>query len=786
MTADNNSNFNSENLPAAFHGAQRNTQLAHPNQFGLQVAGNIGHLEEEAANEISLRDIWRLITKHKWLLIAITVLGVLLALLVSFLRTPIYQAQTTLQIGQRAAKVVQFKNEVDQSQDNGDERMNLATQIEILSSRNLAERVINEVGLGKEGAANDLPQTGGAVLPNTNAITSGDNSKASQTGVLARLQESFEKISKPSQASEEKLNQEEVMIAFKKAVVIEPVKNSKMVKVKVDNASPVLAANIANAMAKSFIALTLERRMESSSYAKTFLNDQLKITKAKLEESELKLYDYTRKNNILTLDEKTNVVNQTFTDYSAALAKAVQERIKFESEYDSIKTAPDNARQVLESKTIQAYKEQRAKLDADYQDNAKVYKDNFPKMVQLRARINDLDEKIKLEVTSVLASVQAQLNMAKQQETLISARLKQTRGEIITGQDTGISLNMLKRDVDTSRQLYDGLLQQVKEVGVAGGVESNNIQVVDKAEAPLFPYKPNLLANSAIGLIAGLFLGLGLILLIESLDDTIKFTDEVEKLLNLPLMGVIPKTNDKTNLASVALLIQEDPRGHLAEAYRSLRTAMQFSTSEGAPKRLMVTSSTKAEGKSTTSLALAISFAQLGGRVLLIDADMRKPVVHKLLSLKNDAGLSNYLSGQQAISPLLRETNVPGLTAMTSGPIPPNPVDLLTGPRFGELLEVLEAAGFDQIIIDSPPVLGIADAVVLGNQIPSVLYVTQASSTRKTLIKDALRRLRLAGIVPRGVVLTKTTTQNNADYSYENYYGYGLEAAPVSKPSKKS
>lgn len=786
MTIDNKSN--SDNLPVEFNGMQRNTQLAHADQFGLQLAGNVGRDEEAHENEISLRDIWRLIVKHKWLLIIVTVLGLLLALLLSLLKTPIYQASTTLQIESRAPRVVQFKNTVDQGQESGDEQTNLATQIEILGSRNLAERVIKDLNLGKQNAANDgLPQSGGSVAIDANS--SADVDQAKPVGFVAKLQsrmaETFEKLSKPAKESKGRLDQEAVVAAFKNGVRIEPVKNSKMVKIRVENANPVLAARIANAMSQSFIALSLERRMESSSYAKTFLNEQLKLTKAKLEESELKLNSYTRSNNILTLDEKTNVNNQTFTDYSAALAKAVQERIKFESEYDSIKARPDNARQVLESKTVQSYKEQLAKLDADYQDNAKIYKDNFPKMQQLRARINDLDEKIKLEVANVVASAQTQLSMSKQQEALISARLQQARGEILSGQNNSIPLNMLKREVDTSRQLYDGLLQQVKEVGIVGGVESNNIQVVDKAEAPLFPFKPDLQTNSAIGALAGLLLGLALIFLIESLDDTIKFTDEVEKLLNLPLMGVIPKTKERANLASVALLTQEDPRGHLAEAYRSLRTAMQFSTAEGAPKRLLVTSTTKSEGKSTTALALAISFAQLGGRVLLIDADMRKPTLHQLVSVKNDSGLSNYLAGQQAIASLLRETSVPGLTVMTAGPIPPNPVDLLTGPRFGELLDALQSA-YHQIIIDSPPVLGIADAVVLGNQIPSVLYVAQASYTRKNLIKDALRRLRLAGIVPRGIVLTKTSTQNNADYSYENYYGYGAEVPVAEKLVKKA
>jgi capsular exopolysaccharide synthesis family protein len=245
-------------------------------------------------------------------------------------------------------------------------------------------------------------------------------------------------------------------------------------------------------------------------------------------------------------------------------------------------------------------------------------------------------------------------------------------------------------------------------------------------------------------------------------------------------LGVIPKIREKVRFPSIALLAHEDPRSHLAEAYRSLRTSLQFSTSEGAPRRLVVTSTTKNEGKSTTALALAINFAQLGKRVVLMDGDMRNPTVHKFLGMNNVFGLSNVLSGHApADAVLVQATTIANLSVITSGPIPPSPVDLLTGPRFLELLDSLEANGVDYIIIDGPPVLGLADAVVLGNQVHSVLYVAQANLTRKSHIKDAFRRLRMAGVVPRGVVLTKTTAQNMAYYDYQNYYGYGPDATPA-------
>ena len=744
-------------LPAHHSGQPAQQALAMRGNFGLGMPHEGRATEPETEDDtIDLRDIWRLIVKHKWLLVSMAVVGLLAALLLSFIRTPLYLATTTVQVDKRAAKVVKFNQEADPSADL-DDRTGLGTQLELLKSRVLAERVIDELRLDRVGS---LPQTVPATVAQEDAASDAEAAETG-TGMLDKIRQSWEKISQPATSSNERLSREEVYKAFTRSVSMELVRNTRMIKVNVENPNPQLAARIANSITQAFIALNLERRLESSSYAKTFLETQLSLTKARLEESERKLNQFARERNILTLDEKTNVINQTFTEFSAALAKVEQERIKADSEYEAVRKTPDTARQVLESKTIQDYKAQRSKLDAEYEQSAKIYKDDFPKMQQLRAQINDLDAKIQTEVSSILASVGNYLQMTKRQEALLRSRLEETRRQIVQGQDQSVDYNLLKREVDTNRELYNGLLQQVKEVGVAGGVETNNIQVVDKAEVPLFPYKPKIALNTAIGLLAGLVLGLGLVFLMESLDDSIKFAYEVEKTLMVPLLGVIPKIKQKGDLTtSMAMLAQHDPRGHFAEAYRSVRTALQFSTSHGAPRRLVLTSTTKNEGKSTTSLALAINFAQLGLKTVLIDADMRNPTVHKYMALGNNRGLSSFLSGHCAAGELMQVTEIPNLDIITAGPIPPSPVDLLTGPKLGELMDLLQAGGAQFIILDGPPVLGLADAVVLGNQVPDVLYVAQASQTRKSHIKDAFRRLRMAGIVPRGVVLTKTTAQN--------------------------
>ena len=326
------------------------------------------------------------------------------------------------------------------------------------------------------------------------------------------------------------------------------------------------------------------------------------------------------------------------------------------------------------------------------------------------------------------------------------------------------------------------MIQRIKQLGVSGGVVSNNISVVDPAEASHFPYKPNLSRNLLIGLAAGLFLGLCIVFVLEFIDDWIKFPDEVERILGLPLMGIIPKIGRKRGDGkSIAMEVHSDPRSTMAEAYRSVRTALQFSTPEGAPKRLVVTSTTRNEGKSTTALALAINFAQMGQRVLLIDGDMRNPSVHKLLDIPNEYGLSNLLSSDSRGEKMITPTVVKNLSVLTAGPVPPNPVDLLMGPKLLLLLNVAAALGIEYVIVDAPPLLGIADSIVLGNQLQNILFVVQASRTRKSHIKNALRRLRLAGLMPRGVVLTQTL-RGSLPQDYESYYGYGpTEATPTPK-----
>jgi polysaccharide biosynthesis transport protein len=760
----------------------RNAAIALQQAYGLQVAVEGGTNSDVLSDTLTLTDLLRIILKHKWTLLLVLLVAAGASTIRTLLSTPIYRATATLQIERTAPRVVNFNNDLDQEQGYSDETTTLKTQYELLRSRSLAERVIEELRLGQSAK----PAAVKGIDAATDTATAPEK-KASGGGFVDRVLGGYSKLTTPANRDAETLSREGVIGGFIGALTVEPVRNSRLVRLHVDNTSPELAARIANATVQSFISMGLERRMEASSYAKTFLEDQIKQVKAKLEDSERKLNQYAQNKQILTLDEKTSVISQTYTDYAAALSRAEQDRMKAEAAFAEIRRNPDTAQPVMENKTIQTFKEHKARLEIEYQQNLGIYKPDFPKMIQLKAQVDKAEANIKAEIVATGAAVQSQYEAAQRQEALLRDKLGQTRKQVLVTQDSSIDLNLLKREVETNRQLYDGLLQRLKQVGVAGGVTANNVSIVDRAEPALFPYKPDLSRNLMIGLAVGLILGLCLVFLLEYLDDSFKFPDEVERTLGVPLMGIVPMAGKKRDQEqSVAYDVHTQPRSPMAEAYRSLRTALQFSTSEGAPKRLLVTSTTRDEGKSTTALALAINFAQMGQRVLLVDADMRNPSVHKQLGLSNDTGLSNLLSGDYGAETLITRTSIPNLSIMAAGPIPPNPVDLLLGPKLGTLLDQSAQHGIHYVIVDAPPLLGIADSIVLGNLIQNILFVVQASKTRKSQVKDALRRLRLAGLVPRGVVLTQVL-RGAPHHQYESYYGYGADEptpAPVARSKR--
>ena len=779
----------------------RTTALSLRESAMLQ-AGVLRDTATEAADDsLDIKALLRILNKYKWLLMAIGLLGMVAAVVNALTSTPLYRASATVQIDRPPGRIVAFEG--DRAFEEYEDYMALPTQIELLRSRALAERVVDELGLDPVRAIAPEPGVLGGASNPASAPQIGFRSVAGPapgasrpaqaapwwgflSDLLDRTRAGYDNLGKPSVTDRTVLGRDAVVSGFMGSVKIEPVKGSRLVRITVVSDDPAKAARWANVMARSFMTMNMERKMESSVYARNFLQDQLKAAKVRLEESERALNTYAKAQSILTLDEKTNVINQTFTDYSAALSKAEQERVKAEAQFREMERKPEYSAQVLESKTVQAYKEQKAKLEAEYLVNLGIFKPDFPKMLQTKAQIAELDQRIKAEIAAVLASVKAQYDAAKRQEDLVRTRLQETRKEVIQTQDKGVNMSLLKRELDTNRQIFDNLLQRLKEVGVTSGVVANNISVVDEAKTPLFPFQPDVMKYALIGLAMGLLLGLGLVFVREHMDDSVRHADEIEPQFGVPLLGIIPQVKlGRRQIKELALMTVDEPRSLFAESYRSMRTALQFSTSDGAPSRLLVTSSVAGEGKSTTALALAINFAQLGKRVLLVDADMRNPSLHRTLNLTNDRGLSNFLAGDGVKGSLIRASGVDNLKVMTSGPTPPSPVDLLMGPRLLGLLDKAEELGYEQLVIDAPPILGIADALVLGNQVQNVLFVVKAGATRRSSIRDALRRLRTAGLFPLGVVLTRATNEHSSSYGYEGYYGYGYGEKKAAEGNKR-
>jgi capsular exopolysaccharide synthesis family protein len=714
--------------------------------------------EEDDDDVLDLREYWRIIVKRKWTVIGFFIIVLVAVATATLLMTPIYRATSVLQIEREAAKVVEFKDAA-QTETAGD-RDFYQTQYELLKSRTLAERVVEKIrpALEREyGAEKASP-------------SAKDDTDASDNMALVDQEAALLK-------DEEKVKRELVAVVMN-GLTIEPVRNSRLVKLNFDSPDPVLAAGVTNAVAENFIAVNLERRFDANSYAKNFLEQRIKQVKSKLEETERAQVEFARDKEIFSTDKEGGTTSaQNLQEFNAALSKAQQERIKAESAYRQIQASKSGQLpQGLENDLIQQLKENKAKLEAEYQNNLKQFKPAYPKMLELAAQISEVKMQVATETENARNAVIATYEAAKVQENLLHEMLASSKSEMLDLQTRSIQYNIIKREADTNRQLYDGLLQRLKEVSVAGGVGTNNISVVDKAQVPTTMFKPVLKLNLAIAIILGLVGGIGLALFFEYLDDTFKQASDVERLLGIPVLGLIPESAELNNNMNIVQIMVDEGRSALAEAYRSVRTALQFATAHGAPKLMGVTSTNMGEGKSTSALSIAIQFAQSGHRVLLIDADLRNPSLHRVLGADNTQGLTNCLAGKLQPFEVTLNTTVNNLFAITTGPLPPNPAELLSSKKMQMLLE-LAAERFDHIIIDSPPILGLADALVVANLVEGMLLVVEAGKTRRAAAQASIKRLLSVRAKPLGCLLTKMNGQAHG-YGYEYYYGEGYGVKP--------
>jgi succinoglycan biosynthesis transport protein ExoP len=693
-----------------------------------------------------LLETWRIIVKHKALIAGIAIAVLTLGTTWALTRTPLYSATVRLQIDRNAAQIVEGGNVAPF--EGGQDHEFLRTQHELLQSRAVAERVVSALGLAGELGLG-RPRSTVAVL----------------TGWIWGQSSSGNGASPADRARE-------AVAAVLENRTVRPVSGSRLIDVTYTDTDPHRAERIANALADAFIAANMDKRMQVNAHARVFLEDQIKQLKLRLEDSEKALLEFAQREQIVSLDEKASIAESNLASANAVLSGLVAERIKNEQLWRQAEAADAiNLPQLLSNTVVDGLRSQRNALVAEYQEKLETFKPGFPAMVQISNKIREIDRQLATEVRTIREALRAAHEASVRQEAAMREQIEHLRAEVLDFQKRSIRHNILKREVDTNRSLYNGLLQRYKEVDIAGGAGANNVFVVDRAEQPLQPSSPRLPRTILISLAIGLGAGLLAALLRERLDDTIGSVEEMESLTGLVTLGVIPRVETARSIQAELA----EPQSSLAEAYRALCTALQFSSDNGVPKTLSITSAGASEGKSVTALAIARQLASAGRRVLLVDADLRSPSLHAMLGLGNQMGLSNYLAGAVSPPEVFQTTDLVGLTFMAAGPAPPSAADLLGSPRLLSLMsQGLEV--FDQIVIDGPPVMDLADAQILAHVAAGTVFVVGAGEARTGLVRSALKRLRLAHAVLIGALVTKLDWRA-AGYGYGHGYGerYGRQ-----------
>jgi capsular exopolysaccharide synthesis family protein len=705
-----------------------------------------------APKGFDFRQVIAAIQSNLWLILLIVAAALGVALVSTLLQTKRFTASSSIQISNSSGRVLGSKE--DDPSETGDSTYDidrfLKTQVDVLQSRGLALRVAQKLNL----------------IGNPRLARS-QGAEPAPAGTSADLQR-------------------DSAIAFLEGnLSVNLPRDSRIVTISYVSADADLSAQVANAYADEFIRYNLQQKYDSSSYARNFLQDQLDQAKAKLETSERAVNTYARENGLINTgssitqgadgstrtDRGSSVTSSSMQQLNQAANDATARRIEAEGRWRAVSSGQLlSSPVVLANTTVVSLLSQRASLEADLSQDRARHLEDYPTVKSKEAQLGAINQQLNSVAGNVRNSVRQDYLSALATEKALSGKVEQLKSLTLSEQDKSVQYNLLAREADTNRQLYDGLLERFKTLNAMAGVSLSNIAIIDNAEVPKAPSSPNLLKNLLLGLIFGLGLAGLLVFFRDQFDDAIRVPEDIEGKLGLPLLGVIPKAvEDSTELALA------DPKSAMSEAYNSLRGSLLYSTSQGLPQIMLVTSAQAAEGKTTTCLTIASGFARMGRKVLLIDADMRRPSLQNQINISSERGLSTLLTSTDSLEATTLASSQANLSVLLAGPIPPSPTELLSTARMEQLLQSA-AQRYDVVVVDSPPILGLADAPLMAALVDGVIIVVEADRSRRGALKSALRRLRAMRPVVLGAVLTKfdplKSANRHSEYYGNHYYQY--------------
>ncbi|MGO9209654.1 MAG: GumC family protein [Terriglobales bacterium] len=712
---------------------------------------------ELATLEPSLLEYWRLLLKRKWTIVSCVVVITVLVAIHSFRATRLYDAVGRIAINHQT-DALGLKGTVG-GYDEEDYIVNLDTQAKILESDGIALRVIKSLRLDQDPRFTGVPvKAASRAIP----LGSAGLTPAQENGLLG---------------------------GFHGGLTVKVIPRTQIVELHFLSTNPNLSAQIVNELANAYIEQNYQAKFEATDTTSQWLSGKLTDLQLKVETSQQRLVDYQKEHGIVGVDEKQNIITTKLDQLNKELTTAEMERIEKESLYRmSLEGKPEllpRGTSVNES-PIDSLKSQASALESQLAAMSTQFGANYPKVKELDSQLKALREALQKELANGAERYKATYMAAFEREKLLRDAFESQKQEANQLNESAIQYNLLRRDYESNRQLYDGLLQKLKEAGVAAGLRSSNVQIIDQARVPMGPSQPNIPRNITTGFFLSLAGGIGLAFLLEMLDNSVRSPDQVELVAGLPTLGMIPsgvRLNSSYGRAlkplragsqimpqqeSVETISYLRPQSQSAEAYRTLRTSILLSSWGAPPKVLLVTSPLAQEGKTTTSVNTAIVLAQRGARVLMVDADLRRPSIHKAFGVPQRPGLSEYLTGNISECPTTPWAQLPNLHVLPSGGSPPHPAELLGSAMMNNVLAEWRKQ-FDHIVIDTPPALSVTDAVLLSVQADSVILVIRSGQTTKQALRRARQLLAYVNSKIIGVVVNAMDL-NASDYYY--YYGY--------------